>query len=148
MPTVHAPLRWRHDGCDGVSNHQPHDCLLNRLFRRRSKETSKLRVTGLGPVNSPHKWPATRKIFPFDDVIMSRCRIRETSFRQIGIHVLVTFPKKFKSRGLQIKYYVLSSEMISYFSEETICSMGSWNAPVCFPVQHCKGCQQFMLCAW
>ena len=30
-----------------VSNHQHHDCLLNRLFRRRSKKTSKLRVTGL-----------------------------------------------------------------------------------------------------
>ena len=25
-----------------------------------------------GPVNSPHKWPVTRKIFPFDDVIMLR----------------------------------------------------------------------------
>ena len=23
------------------------------------------------PVNSPHKWPVTRKIFPFDDVIMT-----------------------------------------------------------------------------
>ena len=23
------------------------------------------------PVNSPHKWPVTRKMFPFDDVIMS-----------------------------------------------------------------------------
>ena len=23
-----------------------------------------------GPVNSPHKWPVTQKIFPFDDVIM------------------------------------------------------------------------------
>ena len=23
-----------------------------------------------GPVNSPHKWPVTRKKFPFDDVIM------------------------------------------------------------------------------
>ena len=32
---------------DGVSNHQPHDCLLNRLFRRRSNKTPKLRVTGL-----------------------------------------------------------------------------------------------------
>ena len=29
------------------------------------------------PVNSPHKWPVTRKMFPFDDVIMIcsyRCR--------------------------------------------------------------------------
>ena len=24
-----------------------------------------------GPVNSPHKWPVTRKMFPFDDVIMA-----------------------------------------------------------------------------
>ena len=69
-------LQWCHNGRDSVSNHQPHDCLLNRLFRRRSKKTSKLRVNGLcarnspWPVNSPHKWPVTRKLFPFDDVIM------------------------------------------------------------------------------
>ena len=30
-----------------------HVCLLNRLFRRRSKKTSKLRVTGLCAGNSP-----------------------------------------------------------------------------------------------
>ena len=46
-------LQWRHNGRDGVSNHQPRDCLLNRLFRRRSKKTSKLRVTGLCAGNSP-----------------------------------------------------------------------------------------------
>ena len=45
-------LRWRHNECDGVSNHQPQDCLLNRLSRRRSKDTSKLRVTGLCEGNS------------------------------------------------------------------------------------------------
>ena len=57
-------LQWRHNERDGISNHQPHECLLNRLFGRRSRKTSKLRVTGLcvGPV--------TRKMFPFDDVIM------------------------------------------------------------------------------
>ena len=69
-------LRWRHNERDSVSNHQPHDCLLNGLFRRRLKKTSKLRVTGLcagnspGPVNSPHKGPVKRKMFPFDDVII------------------------------------------------------------------------------
>ena len=63
------PLQWRHNNHDCVSNHQPHGCLLNRFFRRRSKKTSKLRVTGLcmgnspGPVNSPHKGPVTRKCF-------------------------------------------------------------------------------------
>ena len=70
------PLHWRHNDHDGVSNHQPHGCLPNHLFRRRSKKTSKLRVTGHcvgnspGPVNFPHKGPVTRKMFPFDDVIM------------------------------------------------------------------------------
>ena len=47
------PLHWRHNGCDSISNHQPHDCLLNRLFRRRWKKTSKLRVNGLCVENSP-----------------------------------------------------------------------------------------------
>ena len=27
------------------------------------------------PVNSPHKWPVTRKMFPFDDVIMNACEV-------------------------------------------------------------------------
>ena len=40
--------------------------------RRRSKKTSKVQVTGLcdGNSHSPHKGPVTRKMFPFDDVIM------------------------------------------------------------------------------
>ena len=46
-------LRWRHNERDGVPNHQPHDCLLNCLFRRRSKKTWKLCVTGLCAGNSP-----------------------------------------------------------------------------------------------
>ena len=46
-------LQWPHYGRDSISNHQPHDCLLNRLFRRRSKKTSKLRVTGLCAGKSP-----------------------------------------------------------------------------------------------
>ena len=48
-----VPLRWRHNGHDGVSDHKPHHCLPNRLFGCRSKKTSKLRVTGLCAGNSP-----------------------------------------------------------------------------------------------
>ena len=51
--TMVTSLRWRHNGRDGVSNQQPHDCLLNRLFVHRSKNTSKPRVTGLCAGNSP-----------------------------------------------------------------------------------------------
>ena len=47
-----ATLQWRHHGHGGVSDHQPHHCLLNRLFRHRQKK-SKLHVTGLCVGNSP-----------------------------------------------------------------------------------------------
>ena len=66
-------LQWRHNGLDGVSNHQPNDCLLNRLDQRKHQSSASLAfVWGIRrwPVNSPHKRPVTRKIFPLDDVIM------------------------------------------------------------------------------
>ena len=71
-----SPLQWRHNEHDGVSNHQPHDCLLNRLFKAKIKETSKLRVTGLCAGNSPvtGKFPAqmasNAENVSIDDVIM------------------------------------------------------------------------------
>ena len=40
-------LQWRNNERDGVSNHQRHNCLLNRLFRRSSKKKNK----------APHHWP-------------------------------------------------------------------------------------------
>ena len=54
------PLQWRHNERDGVSNHQPHDCFYNGLFRHRSKKTSKLRVTGLcvGKLPGTSEFPA------------------------------------------------------------------------------------------
>ena len=70
-------LRWRHNGRDGIWNHQPHPCLLNRLFgvdqRKHQSSASLAFVWGIhrGPVNTPHKWPVTRKMFPSDDAIMS-----------------------------------------------------------------------------
>ena len=46
-------LQLRHNEREGVSYHRRLDCLRNRLFRRRSKKTSKLRVTGLCEGNPP-----------------------------------------------------------------------------------------------
>ena len=76
-------LHWRHNKRCGVSNHQHHHCLLNRLFRSRSKKTSKLRVTGLCAGNSPvtGEFPAqmvsNTEMFPFDDVIKKTARGRD-----------------------------------------------------------------------
>ena len=70
-------LKWRHNGRYSVSNHQPHDCVLNRLSdadqRKHQSSASLAFVRGIhrGLVNSPHKWPVTRKMFPFDDIIMT-----------------------------------------------------------------------------
>ena len=46
-------LRWRHNERNGVSNRRRRNFLLKRLFRHKSKKTSKLRVTGLCTENSP-----------------------------------------------------------------------------------------------
>ena len=61
-PVGDFALRWRHNERDSVSNHQPYECLLNRLFTRRSKKISKLHVTGLCTGNSPEtgEFPAQR----------------------------------------------------------------------------------------
>ena len=62
MSNVRCSLQLCHDERDGVSNHQPDDCLLTPLFSHRSKKTSKLCVTGLCAGNSPvtGEFPAQR----------------------------------------------------------------------------------------
>ena len=86
--SLYPTLQWRHNGHDSVSIYQPHDCLLNGLFRCRSKKT-KLRATSLCDGNSPetgdspHKGPVTRNMFPFDDDIMSALRHRAVSSHAI-----------------------------------------------------------------
>ena len=53
-----------------------------------------------GAVNSPHKWPVTRKMFPFDDVIMRNC-ITDTppSFSHCSSHLLKTITFSVRNRS-------------------------------------------------
>ena len=94
------PLQWRCNDRDGVWDHWPHDCLVNRIFRRTSKKTPKLHVTGRGihrwPVNSPHKGPVTQKMFPFDDVIM-HCSMWPTQVCLSEIIISLLFGKARKA---------------------------------------------------
>ena len=68
-----APSQWE-TSLQSNAVKSPASRLFTQPFIRA--QTSKLRVTGRcvgnspGPVNSTHKWPVTRKMFPFDDVIM------------------------------------------------------------------------------
>ena len=50
--------------------------------RKHQSSASLAFVRGIhrGPVNSPHKWPVTRKMFPFDDVIMCMYRVYVGTF--------------------------------------------------------------------
>ena len=84
----YVPLRWRHDGRDGVSNHQPHDCLLNRLFGRRSKKTTKLCVTGLCAGNSPRtgEFPA-QMASNAENVPIWRRLHDEKTLKMLRVHV-------------------------------------------------------------
>ena len=82
------PLRGRHNGHDGASNHQPRHCLLNRLFGRRSKQTSKLHVTSLSVANS------TRVYWKFRDASGVQGEIVRQKFYamiNIGIPYLWSF---------------------------------------------------------
>ena len=70
------PLRWRLNGRDGVSNHQlmiVYSTVYSGADQSKHQSPASLTfVWGIHrrPVNSPHKWPVTRKMFPLDDVIM------------------------------------------------------------------------------
>ena len=74
--TCPQPLQWRHNEHDCVSNQRRLDCLLNRLFRRRSKKTSNLRATVLCERNPsvagefPAQSASNMEMLPFNDVIM------------------------------------------------------------------------------
>ena len=68
-------LLCRHNGRDSVSNHQPHlySTVYSGIDQRKHQSSASLafvQVIHRWPVNSPHKWPVTQKMFPFDDVIM------------------------------------------------------------------------------
>ena len=75
---MNYPLLWRHNGRDGVSNHQSQDCLLklhsggDQRKHQSSASLTFMRGIQWWPVSSPHKWPVTRKMFPFNYVIMQK----------------------------------------------------------------------------
>ena len=129
-----STLQWCYNERAGVSNHRCLNCLLNRLFRRRSKNTSKPRVTGL--CEGSHRWPVnsrskgqylTRKRVPSDGVIMILCdMIRQSpavtaepawslmmSWNHFGVRISVPFVVTLVVRRPQsnVSYRMLSTRL-------------------------------------
>ena len=90
------PLQWRHNERDSVSNHQPHHCLFNCLFRRRSKKTLKLRVTGLCVWNSPgtSEFPAQMASYAENVSIWWRHRVISDTNNTPGWRLLFHYRKR------------------------------------------------------
>ena len=71
-------LRWRHNGCNSIASQMTSLTIVYSIVysdadqRKRESSASLTIVWGIHrePINSQHKWPVTRKMFPFDDVIM------------------------------------------------------------------------------
>ena len=61
------------------------------------------------PVNSPHKGPVTRKMFPFDDVIMCWYDIWEEDFRKCWSNLLnyTGFPFTYRLTGSGIRVWLI-----------------------------------------
>ena len=117
-------LQWRHNERDCVSNHLRFDCLLNRLFRRGSKKTSKFHISGLfdGTPSLTDGFPsqglATWKMFPFDDVIM--CLLYPTQTHRAVLKALIM--------ALVQKMYVLSfldstSQILTHWSQDKVAAV-------------------------
>ena len=55
--------------------------------RKHQSSASLAFVRGIHRVNSPHKWPLTRKMFPFDDVIMKLYDVAQELLQHLHFQV-------------------------------------------------------------
>ena len=130
---IRSPLQWRHNERDGVSNHRRLDCLLNSFFRRRSKKISKLRVTSpcerihWSPVNSPHKGPITRNLFPFDDVIMRRINWLDRYTKLYSVIIITADASNRHSANT--KLYIVFINYLSLLKATNTISLVRWQFP-------------------
>ena len=114
-----SPLQWRHNERDGIWNHKRFDCLLNRLFKHRTKKASKLRVTVLCEGNSPAtgEFPAQRSSNAEIFSIWWRHH-NENSFGKLAmcsetVHSIVKIIKRYLSLicSYPLKYHTISQDL-------------------------------------
>ena len=100
-------LRWRHNGRDGVSNHQPHVCYLNRLFKAQIKEH----------IKAPRHWPSCGKFVGDQWIPRTNGQYRGKRFHLMTssctliMKWLFEFYKRFKILMPLTLYYNIFKEM-------------------------------------
>ena len=95
------PLQWRHNGSNGVTSITiVYPTVYSGADQRKHQRSASLAIVRLiqrSPVNYPHKWPATRKMCPFDDVIIQN--YRERIFSYFSLEHINYFRKGSKTQG-------------------------------------------------
>ena len=72
--TLFWPFQWHHNEHDGITSILVvYSTICSGADQRKHQSCASLAFVGefTGDVNSPHKGPVTRNMFPFDDIIMS-----------------------------------------------------------------------------
>ena len=92
MQDKKTTLQWRHNGHDGILNHQPHHCLPKRLFGYRSKKLSKLCITGLCAGNSLGTGEFPAQMASNEDTVSIWWRHHENNFSQQRNQALHNWP--------------------------------------------------------
>ena len=122
-------LQWRHNERDGVSNHQPRDCLLNRLFRHRWKITSKLRVTGHWKGNSrvTGEFPAQRasnaenvSIWWRHHVSLGHHSSKDRVYGEKGYSLIAIREMKIKQIGILMRWSILTINIYQHNKEKVL----------------------------
>ena len=119
--------------------------------RKHQSPASLAFVRGIhrGPVNSPHKWPVTRKLFPFDDVIMIKCVVTNFIAPVMANGVPRTLVLRAKCRGWNyhpqislVRFHAITDRFVGYSHDDVIkwkhlLALCSGNSPVIseFPPQ-------------
>ena len=134
--TSHTPTTER----DGGSNFRQPDCLFNNLFKKTSKKTPKLRISGpfLTGGIPPHKEPVIRETFPCHDVVslLSCTRVRVSKVF-ITFIVIISYNSLVPDRCHGKFKSVIPEHIIWIKFMSTFCKIALWWMPIlnlCGPI--------------
>ena len=110
--------------------------------RKHQSSASLAFVRGVrrGPVNSPHKWPLTRKMFPFDDVIMLTDAVT-TSFVNTHKSIIKTNLNSStpKTKSIKSSCYMYRSHLYPNMATTVSTDVFIWAYELGYVDFHCVG---------